>query len=293
MSIATRRQRDDDRRRGLLPRQRVRRARCRARCGARSRAVLSPTPTGCSTYWPSTTCAAHSSCSGWVAERHPALVQRIAAAGHEVASHGYGHRLVYDQTPACLPRRCTSRQGAARADDWGAGARLPGAELFHCAPIAVGTRRADRGRPHIRRQHLPDSTRPLRHSGVCPASVRHRPGQGSSCRGAGLHGADLRREPANCRRRLLPLAAVRLDPLGHRAREPGRRPSGDLLPAPVGDRSRPAAAAGRPAQPRCDTTGISTRPSRGCGSCCRTSRGARCGRFFRRSAPTPCHTAPR
>jgi polysaccharide deacetylase family protein (PEP-CTERM system associated) len=36
---------------------------------------------------------------GWVAERHPQLVQRIAAAGHEVASHGYNHRLVYDQTP--------------------------------------------------------------------------------------------------------------------------------------------------------------------------------------------------
>jgi polysaccharide deacetylase family protein (PEP-CTERM system associated) len=36
---------------------------------------------------------------GWVAERHPSLVQRIAAAGHEIASHGYGHRLVYDQTP--------------------------------------------------------------------------------------------------------------------------------------------------------------------------------------------------
>jgi polysaccharide deacetylase family protein (PEP-CTERM system associated) len=39
---------------------------------------------------------------GWVAERHPALVGRIAAAGHEVASHGYGHRLVYDQTPAAF-----------------------------------------------------------------------------------------------------------------------------------------------------------------------------------------------
>ena len=39
---------------------------------------------------------------GWVAERHPALVARIAAAGHEVASHGYGHRLVYDQTPAAF-----------------------------------------------------------------------------------------------------------------------------------------------------------------------------------------------
>ena len=36
---------------------------------------------------------------GCVAERHPELVRRIASLGHEVASHGYGHRLVYDQTP--------------------------------------------------------------------------------------------------------------------------------------------------------------------------------------------------
>jgi polysaccharide deacetylase family protein (PEP-CTERM system associated) len=36
---------------------------------------------------------------GWVAERHPELVRRIADAGHEVASHGHAHRLVYDQTP--------------------------------------------------------------------------------------------------------------------------------------------------------------------------------------------------
>lgn len=35
---------------------------------------------------------------GWVAERYPDLVRRIAAAGHEVASHGYDHRLVYDLT---------------------------------------------------------------------------------------------------------------------------------------------------------------------------------------------------
>ena len=39
---------------------------------------------------------------GWVAERHPDLVRRIAAAGHEIASHGYGHRLVYDQTPSAF-----------------------------------------------------------------------------------------------------------------------------------------------------------------------------------------------
>lgn len=31
---------------------------------------------------------------GWVAERQPQLVRRIAAAGHEIASHGYGHELV-------------------------------------------------------------------------------------------------------------------------------------------------------------------------------------------------------
>jgi polysaccharide deacetylase family protein (PEP-CTERM system associated) len=36
---------------------------------------------------------------GWLAERRPALVRRIAAAGHEVASHGYWHRLVTGQTP--------------------------------------------------------------------------------------------------------------------------------------------------------------------------------------------------
>jgi polysaccharide deacetylase family protein (PEP-CTERM system associated) len=35
----------------------------------------------------------------WNAERHPELVRRIAAAGHEIASHGYAHRLIYDQTP--------------------------------------------------------------------------------------------------------------------------------------------------------------------------------------------------
>lgn len=35
----------------------------------------------------------------WVAERFPGLVQRIAGAGHEIASHGYAHQLVYDQGP--------------------------------------------------------------------------------------------------------------------------------------------------------------------------------------------------
>jgi polysaccharide deacetylase family protein (PEP-CTERM system associated) len=36
---------------------------------------------------------------GWVAERHPSLVRQIAQAGHELASHGFWHRLIYDQSP--------------------------------------------------------------------------------------------------------------------------------------------------------------------------------------------------
>jgi polysaccharide deacetylase family protein (PEP-CTERM system associated) len=36
---------------------------------------------------------------GWVADRFPALVREIAATGHEVASHGYHHQLLYMLTP--------------------------------------------------------------------------------------------------------------------------------------------------------------------------------------------------
>lgn len=35
---------------------------------------------------------------GWVADRFPHLVQQIAAGGHEIGTHGYWHRLVYEQT---------------------------------------------------------------------------------------------------------------------------------------------------------------------------------------------------
>jgi polysaccharide deacetylase family protein (PEP-CTERM system associated) len=36
---------------------------------------------------------------GWVAERYPALIRRIADAGHEVASHGWDHLRVFTMTP--------------------------------------------------------------------------------------------------------------------------------------------------------------------------------------------------
>ncbi len=37
---------------------------------------------------------------GWVADRRPGVVRRIAAAGHEIASHGWWHRRVTELSPA-------------------------------------------------------------------------------------------------------------------------------------------------------------------------------------------------
>jgi polysaccharide deacetylase family protein (PEP-CTERM system associated) len=36
---------------------------------------------------------------GWVADRHPDLIRRVAAAGHEIGSHGYAHARAYDLGP--------------------------------------------------------------------------------------------------------------------------------------------------------------------------------------------------
>jgi polysaccharide deacetylase family protein (PEP-CTERM system associated) len=36
---------------------------------------------------------------GWVADRYPQLIRRIVAEGHELASHGYWHRLAHEQEP--------------------------------------------------------------------------------------------------------------------------------------------------------------------------------------------------
>jgi polysaccharide deacetylase family protein (PEP-CTERM system associated) len=66
---------------------------------------------------------------GWIAARHPGLVLRIAAAGHEVASHGWAHQRVYELDEASFGedlRRASSALQAAgvpaprgfRAPEW-------------------------------------------------------------------------------------------------------------------------------------------------------------------------------
>ncbi len=71
---------------------------------------------------------------GWVAERHPSLVRRIIAAGHELASHGYSHEPVYaigqDRFRADIQR-------AKRAIEDAAGAAVVG---YRAPTFSVSTR---------------------------------------------------------------------------------------------------------------------------------------------------------
>ena len=52
---------------------------------------------------------------GWVAERYPALMRRVADAGHEVASHGYDHARVFTLSPEAF--RADLRRSRALLED--------------------------------------------------------------------------------------------------------------------------------------------------------------------------------
>jgi len=66
---------------------------------------------------------------GWVAERHPQLVDMVRAAGHEIGSHGYLHQKAYDLGPErfrsdlreslrVLSQICGERVTMFRAPEW-------------------------------------------------------------------------------------------------------------------------------------------------------------------------------
>jgi len=66
---------------------------------------------------------------GWVADRHPDLVREIAGGGHEIASHGYWHQLIYRQKPdefADDVRQSLEALGRALETDRPIGYRAPG-----------------------------------------------------------------------------------------------------------------------------------------------------------------------
>lgn len=60
---------------------------------------------------------------GWVAERYPALIARIVAAGHELASHGYDHARVFTMSAQAF--RADLRKARALLEDAG-GVRVTG-----------------------------------------------------------------------------------------------------------------------------------------------------------------------
>lgn len=52
---------------------------------------------------------------GWVAERYPGLLRRLVRAGHEIASHGYEHRVLHAMTPQAF--RSDLRRARAALED--------------------------------------------------------------------------------------------------------------------------------------------------------------------------------
>ncbi len=72
---------------------------------------------------------------GWIAEKHPEVLKRIAAQGHEIASHGYDHEKLYDLTPDSFKR---SLERARKATEDASGQPVRG----HRAPYFSLTRRS-------------------------------------------------------------------------------------------------------------------------------------------------------
>lgn len=70
---------------------------------------------------------------GWVAERHPALIRRIVAGGHELASHGQNHELVHEIGEAAF-RADIRRAKAALEDAGGVAVRGYRAPTFSIGP---------------------------------------------------------------------------------------------------------------------------------------------------------------
>ena len=71
---------------------------------------------------------------GWVAERHPRLIEDISAAGHDIGSHSQSHTRVYELTPEAFRRELLASRkalcdaGAAtvtafRAPEWSVNGR--------------------------------------------------------------------------------------------------------------------------------------------------------------------------
>ena len=226
------RQRDEHRRGGLLPRQRVRRHRAAHRVGRA---------------WRAASCANTERLLDIFDEfERPQHVLR-ARLGRRAPSASWCARspraATRSRRTATRIGSSTTRRRAAFRDDVRRAKELLEDAVRPAGASAIARRatRSRRGRCgrstscieegyQLRLEHLPDSPRSLRHSrvrrGIRTAIDR---AAGSAGRSARLDDAGRAGEPAGRRRRLLPHPAVRVDALGHRAGQPrwsgGRRSS--------------------------------------------------------------------
>ena len=218
---------------------------------------------------------------GWVAERFPSLVAAIAKQGHEVASHGYAHRLIYNQTPEAF------RDDVRRAKDLLESATGVHVDGFRAPSYSITERTLWALDVLIEEGYRYDaSIFPIRHDRYgMPSSPRHP-------HVLTRDGGSLVEAPASTVRlagmnlpvagggyfRIFPYAWTRW---GIRRINRGEGQSGHLLSAPVGDRSGAATASTPGSSAGSVITATWTRPSRGCAGCCAISGSRPCGACWR------------
>ena len=186
---------------------------------------------------------------GWVAERHPDLVRAIAGRGHEIASHGYAHRLVYDQTPAAF--RADVRRAKQLLED-ASGRPVVG---YRAPSYSITARSLWALDVLLEEGYQYDSSIfPIRHdrygiplSGRQPYAIERNGGTLVEVPGSTTHLGPLNLPVAGGGYfRILPYGWTRwgIDRVNRLERRPGC-----LLPASLGDRSGAASAAGREPRP--------------------------------------------
>ncbi len=146
---------------------------------------------------------------GWNAERFPHLVQEIAEAGHEIASHGYAHRLVYEQTPEAFAADL-ARANEAIVKACGITPAPIARRPFRSPPRPPGPSRCS-PRPGLPRMpaSFPSSTSATASPGLPGSRIASPcPSGGPAGRSSALHAPARRSQLPVCRRRLFPPAPL-------------------------------------------------------------------------------------
>ena len=104
---------------------------------------------------------------GYFGKRFPHLIREAIAAGHEIAAHGYFHRLIYEMSPAEFYEDALNDAQNAGGCQRAPGPRLSRAGIFRDRADAVVFRKARRSRLPIR---LVGISRPRTKPAALPAA---------------------------------------------------------------------------------------------------------------------------